>query len=93
MRVAILALSALVLLSGCTEQQRARSWGGTATTDLPTCQKLVHMAWKESDLWFLTRPMRAGEVPERYQFVQSESFGLVSGTVVVQEHRDTTCAS
>lgn len=93
MRIVIAALSALVLLSGCTEQQRARAWGGTATNNLAVCQKLVHMAWKESDLWILTRPMRSGEVAERYEFTQSSSSGFLNGTVIVQEYRDATCAS
>ena len=76
---------AFLALSGCTDQCRAKGWGGSAQTDLPCGQKLVVMTWKNDDLWFLTRPMRPGEKAETYTFVESSSFGVLEGTITVVE--------
>lgn len=84
--VAVLFLVAATL-AGCTENQRARQFGGTARVELPPGQKLVVATWKGDDLWYLTRPMRPGEQPEVYEFVESSSFGIVQGKVVLTERK------
>ena len=53
----VVAALALVMVS-CTDQQRAKSFGGTSTVELPSGEKLVNVTWKgEADLWYLTRKM------------------------------------
>lgn len=84
--VATVALS-LVLLVGCTENQRAKSFGGTANINLPANQKLVNVTWKNEQLWLLTKPMATNDVAESYTFKESSSFGLVQGTVVIVEKK------
>jgi len=85
--LACVCLMAFAMAGGCTEQQRAKSWGGTATIDLPPGQKLVTVTWKGDEIWFLTRDMYEGERPEAYDFEESSSFGILEGKVVFQEHR------
>lgn len=79
--IAILALG----MVGCTENQRARSLGGTSTIALTPNKKLVNLTWKETDLWILTRDRKEGEVPETYEFKEDSSFGVIEGTVIVKE--------
>lgn len=79
----VIGLSAA--LSGCTEQERARNWGGTTTEDLPAGERLVLVTWKEDHLWILTRPLREGETPETYTFRESSSWGMMQGTVTIRE--------
>lgn len=82
MRALLLAL----VLFGCTEQERARHWGGAAGVELPRGTKLVTVTWKRNgSLWYLVRPMREGEQPEEYAFRESSSFGVIEGTVVLRE--------
>lgn len=71
----------------CTENERARSFGGTTQIALPAGQKLVNATWKESNIWYLTRPMREGEQPERYTFHEDSTYGINQGTVYFQEKR------
>jgi len=78
-------------LGSCSEQERARSYGGTAAIDLPPCTKLVNMTWKESDLWVLSRPIRSGEVAEQYEFVESHVYGMKAGKITIRESRNNTC--
>lgn len=75
----------MFLFIGCTEQSRARSFGGTDVQNLPCGQKLETMTWKETHLWILTRPMKKNEEPETHTFNESSSWGLIQGTVVVKE--------
>ena len=77
----------MVSLVGCTDNQRARNYGGTAKEVLPAGQKLVTMTWRQDNMWILTRPMREGEVAESYTFKESSSFGLIQGTVVIIESK------
>lgn len=71
----------------CTEKERARSFGGTTDVVLPAGQKLVTVTWKEASLWYLTRPMHEGEVPELYTFREDSPYGMQQGTVHLQEKR------
>ena len=83
--IAIIAL--VVVLTGCTENSRAKSFGGTANITLPANQKLIIATWKDDDLWYLTRPMRPDETPETYSFSEESSWGIWEGTYIIKETR------
>jgi len=83
--VFIALVGVALLAGGCTEQQRAKNWGGTATIDLPAGKKLVTVTWKGDEIWFLTRDMRAGDRAETYEFSENSSWGFMEGTVVIKE--------
>ena len=84
-----LTAAAIVLLSSCTENERARSFGGTQTVDLPANTKLVNVTWKDDyNMWILTRPMRENETPETHTFSEKSNFGVMDGTVIFNESND-----
>lgn len=85
MKKLALVFAMLAAGAGCTEQMRARSYGGSASIALAPGVKLVTATWKESDLWLLTRKAKQGEQPETYTFKESSSMGLLEGTVIIQE--------
>lgn len=74
-------------LCSCTQNIRAKSFGGTATEQLKDNVKLINVTWKESDLWVLTRPMNETDKAETYEFQEISSFGLVSGKVILKENK------
>ncbi len=84
--IAVILVVTLLLLSGCTSNQMAKSYGGTMTIDLPKGEKLVTATWKENSLWYLTRPSHDGEKPEKLMFREDSNFGIMKGTVIFQEH-------
>ena len=65
----------------------ARSFGGTITVNLPDNQKLVNATWKNSSLWYLTKPMKSEDVAENYTFKEDANFGVMEGTVIFVEHK------
>ena len=89
--VLLIAILAAILLSGC--QSAARNWGGTVKIELETGQKLEMITWKGDSLWYLTRPMHAGEEAETHTFNESTEFGVLEGTVIVIESTETTAAA
>lgn len=83
----ILTLIILLSFSGCTDKTIAHKWGGSTTLELPKGEKLIEITWKDSNLWYLTRPMRDDEFPETYTFQEDSEFGIFEGTVTIVESR------
>lgn len=85
MKNIILIITLVIGLSGCTDNERARSFGGTETVNLPKGQRLVNATWKETDLWYLTEPMPTGYVPQTKTFHEKSTYGAWEGTVIFHE--------
>lgn len=87
MKKLIFILSILFLVTSCTENSRAKNWGGSYTIHLPKGQKLIESTWKNSNLWYLTRPMRNDETPETFVFHEDSQYGIVEGEVIFIESK------
>ena len=86
MKRVLLGLSAIVLFASCTENQKARAFGGTETINLEPGVRLVNMTWKGkdgSDLWVLTK--KDTTAPTTYSFKEKSNFGVWNGEVIVIE--------
>ena len=83
--ICVSAICFAFTFSACTQNSRARNFGGSAETHLPAGKKLVTATWKDANLWLLTRNMRSDEVPETYEFVEDSSIGIFNGTVKIIE--------
>jgi len=79
--IALLAIS----LASCTENSRVKNFGGEGTLNLPKGQKLITVTWKDTQLWYLTRPMDSTDVAETYTFHEESSFGVLQGTYNIVE--------
>lgn len=82
-------LLAFLPLAAC-DNTITKSFGGTMTVEVASDQKLVNCSWKSgknsgSSLWLLTRVRKEGEQPETYKYVEKSTFGVLEGTVVIQE--------
>jgi len=82
--ISVVALSVLMLTS-CTQNNRAKNFGGSAKITLPKGKKLVTATWKDANLWYLTRDMRDSDVAETYEFHEESSFGVWEGTYIITE--------
>jgi len=84
----ILALiTCTLIMVGCTDNSRARNWGGTLTTNLPKGTKFINATWKDSDMWVLTRPMNTNDVAETFTFQEKSRFGMLEGKVIFVESK------
>lgn len=82
--LAVLAIS-VSTFTGCTDNEAAKNWGGTVTINLPPGQKLINVTWKETQIWYLTRPAKVGETPETLTFKEKSDYGISEGTVIFKE--------
>ena len=87
MKKFIALLILMFCLCSCTEQVRTRQWGGEMTIELPHGQELMEVTWKESDLFYLTRPMAPDYVPVTKVFQESSTWGVLESTVYFKESR------
>lgn len=86
-KLVMLSFAACLIMAGCTENQRARQFGGTSVEVLPAGQKLVVATWKQNNLWMLTRPARPAEQVETYEFIESSPIGVWQGKVIIREQK------
>jgi hypothetical protein len=83
----IITLITTMLFVGCTENYKAKVWGGTMTVNLDGGQKLVDVTWKETSLWYMTKPMTSTDIAETYTFREESSFGIIQGKVIFIESK------
>ena len=76
---------AMMALVSCTENSRVKNFGGEGTINLPQGRKLVNVTWKETEVWYLTRPMDSSDVAQTYQFQEESSWGVMEGTYNIVE--------
>jgi hypothetical protein len=82
----ILSLIAALAFASCTENQMAKSFGGSMKVDLPVNAEFVAATWKEEELWYIHRPRKAGETPDVITMEEDSNFGLMEGKVIFTEH-------
>jgi hypothetical protein len=85
--VLVIALIFTISLTSCTENQRAKQFGGNMTVNLPKGQKLINVTWKNDNAWYLTRPMAPTDIAESYSFNEESSFGIWEGTITLKESK------
>jgi len=76
-KILIIAAVAIVFLASCTDNMRARQFGGTETVDIPEGRILVNCTWKQSDLWVLTKDTTTGKM----YFNEKSNFGVLEGEI------------
>ena len=87
MKKLILIIVALICMCSCTKQIRTRQFGGEMTINLPAGQELMMVTWKDSELFYLTRPMSDDYIPVKKTFQESSSWGIMESTVYFIETR------
>lgn len=81
--IAVLILIAALTLTSCTNNERARKFGGSETVTLNPGERMVNMTWKQNDLWILTK--QDTTKPSTYTFQEKSSWGVMEGTITVVE--------
>lgn len=66
----------------------SKEYGGTMKLELEPNQKLVNITWKDTELWYLTRPMKENEEAETLTFQEKNNTGLMEGKVIIIESKN-----
>ena len=76
-----LAVVLTVLFISCTDNQRARSFGGTETIKIEPQEKFINITWKQDDLWVIVQDTITGTIYAK----EKSSFGVMQGKVIIQK--------
>ena len=76
-----LAVILTVVFSSCTDNQRARNFGGTETIKLESHEKFINITWKQDNLWVIVQDTVSGVIYAK----EKSSFGVLQGKVVIQK--------
>ncbi len=76
----LLLTIATIIVSSCTENQRARKFGGKEDIQLPKHHILINVSWKESNLWIVTKDTTTNI----YYCREKSSWGLWEGEIQIK---------
>lgn len=90
----LVAVILIANLCSCTDNQRARQWGGKQVVEIKQDYKLVSCQWKhndgDEDLWILITPMEPGDKPKTSYFVEKSNWGLLEGEIEFHESKSVS---
>ena len=75
-KLLFITLVTLLLLS-CTDNQRARNFGGKEVVELPKNRILLNATWKNVDLWLLTKDTITNQI----YFNENSNWGILEGSI------------
>lgn len=71
----------LLALTSCTDNQRARKYGGTETINLEPNEKFINITWKQNNLWIIVQDTVSGN----YYARKKSSFGILEGKIIIKK--------
>ena len=80
MKNLVAILVTMVVMSSCTENVRARHFGGTETLALKPNEKVLNVTWKDNEMWVCTQDT----ITRVVYFREKSSWGVVEGTVIIK---------
>lgn len=75
----VLALGVIALAS-CTENARARRFGGTEEVSLKPNEVVLNVTWKTDEMWICTQDTTTGVT----YFREKSAWGVMEGTVILK---------
>lgn len=75
----VLALGVIALAS-CTDNERARRFGGTEEVSLKPNEVVVNVTWKDSEMWICTQDTTTSVT----YFREKSAWGVMEGTVILK---------
>jgi hypothetical protein len=80
MKKLMMILVTMVVMSSCTENVRARHFGGTETLALKPNEKVLNVTWKDNEMWVCTQDT----ITRVVYFREKSSWGVMEGTVILK---------
>ena len=81
--IILLAFAISLTMTSCTENIRAKEWGGNLTINLESQERVVNVTWKNADLWILTKIDTTKQ--QLYNFSEKSTWGIMQGNITIIE--------
>lgn len=82
----VISLSVILSFPACTENSRARNFGGTEIIEIPDNNIFLNATWKDEHLWYLTKDT----VEHYFVLREKSSWGTWEGKVIFKYKIDST---
>ena len=79
-KLTMVAITLLALVS-CTDNQRARNFGGTEIIKIEPQEKFINITWKQDDIWVIVQDTISGTIYAK----EKSSFGVMQGKVIIEK--------
>ena len=83
MKKLIFLFALVVTLFSCTENERAKIYGGKLDYRLKPNEVLINATWKEGELWILSKDTITGI----HYFREKSNFGMMEGEVIIKNDK------
>lgn len=85
--VFLITMICINCMSSCSDQGRAKNWGGTMDLELEPNDKLIEVTWKGDQLWILTKAMKEDDIADEYKFYEKSTLGILEGCINIKEKK------
>lgn len=69
----------------CTDNEKAKNYGGTIEYTLDAGQKFVNATWKDDNLWIISEQRSDTVAPRTITMTEKSSYGIYEGKVIIHE--------
>ena len=76
----MLLIAIVVGVSSCTENERAKNFGGKEDITLKPSEQFVNATWKDDNLWLITKDT----LTNQYIMREKSSYGVWEGEIRIQ---------
>ena len=76
----LIIIAIAVSVSSCTENERAKNYGGKEEITLKPSEEFVNATWKDDNLWLITKDTLTNE----YIMREKSSYGIWEGEIRMQ---------
>ena len=80
-KIIIIATIATLGFASCTDNQKARKFGGTETIKMMPNEKFINITWKQDNIWIITQDTLTGVISAR----EKSSFGVLEGKIIIEK--------
>jgi uncharacterized lipoprotein YehR (DUF1307 family) len=80
MKKLFVLLVGVVALASCTENERARRFGGTEEITLKPNEVVLNVTWKQNEMWICTQDT----ITNVTYFREKSAWGIMEGTVILK---------
>lgn len=80
MKKLFVLLFSVIAFTSCTENQRAKNFGGTEEIQLNKNEIVLNVTWKETQMWICTKDTVTGIT----YFREKSNWGMMEGTVILK---------
>lgn len=89
----LVAVILIANLCSCTENERAKNWGGTMTVDVEPGYEVMMATFKsDASMWYMVRKMADDYTPTDKILIEDSGWDIIHGKVIFHESRPAPTA-